>query len=379
VPGSVPSSGVASSVVLWAVAVLVLAARLVQARSAAVWSDDFDVYWRAGRAALDGAEPWVTGFVYLPASLVAFVPFGLLPLEVGRLCWLVLSAAAVVLAAVLVARRLGLRAPVVVLLVLLAFPTGSALQFGNVTAVQVLLVVALGLAVEAGAWGRAVLLLAAGIALKPILLPCVLVLLARRRWRAAGLAVLLPAVASVAVLALVGGVGSWYRQVRAGLRIAGDDPASADLTATLGRVDATTSAGPHIALGLAAVLAVVALLGVVLLAILLRRRRDADPTLVLGICLLATFVAGSVTWAHYPLLLLPLAAYLLARAALLARVLAGVAVACFLAPEVLVGEPIRAVPPPEVFTLLSVGLLLLVAALAADTARHLRPSRAVAG
>jgi len=61
---------------------------------------DFTIYWRTGRAVLEGGDPMtVADFIYLPAFAVAMVPFAALPLPVAAVIWQALSLAALLWAA----------------------------------------------------------------------------------------------------------------------------------------------------------------------------------------------------------------------------------------------------------------------------------------
>jgi hypothetical protein len=336
--------------VLLLLAVAVVAARVGQAASAPVFSDDLHVYRDAARAALDGGDAWVRGFVYLPAAVVAFLPMAWLPAGVAAWSWLLLSAAVVITGAWRLARWAALPPLAVVTAVFLIFPTESALQFGNVTALQFGLLVA---AVSAARANRTVALgwlLGVGIVLKPVLVVCLLVPTVRRQFGTVAAALVLPVGLSVVVLAVVGDAGGWLRTVRAGLDVAGGDPASADLGSTLARLHAPTVVTGIVVLG------VVGLAALALRAVL---RPGADAAAALLVPLLVVMLLGSVAWAHYPLLLVPLLVERL-RAGKSARLLAAAAAVCLVLPEVLHRAPLTAVPPAGLFLVLTVGLVLLL-------------------
>jgi arabinofuranan 3-O-arabinosyltransferase len=355
----------AGRLALWTFAGLVVVLRVVQARSAFVWSDDFTVYWHAGRAVLDGADPWVPGFVYLPGSVVAFLGPGLLPEGIAAGVWLAASVLAVLVAAVLVAWWNRLPVPVVVAGTFLAFPTESALQFGNVTAFQLLLLVASVAAARRGAWGQVALWLGIGIALKPVLVPCLLILLLHRRWRALMIALAVPLGASAAVLLAVGDVRGWVDAVRRGLDVAAADPASADVGSLADRLG--LSGVPRTSAWLLVAVLVVA----AAVLVLVRSRR---PVVWLLVPLLPVLLLGSPSWAHYPLLLLPLVGALVAAGGV-PRVLAGTGVVAWVLPEPVSGAVLRAVPPADVFGLFTLGTVLVFAAAVAEAVRP----RAVVG
>lgn len=341
------------SSVLLLIALAVVAARIAQAADASVSADDLDVYRGAALAARSGAaSAWVPGFVYLPAALVAFAPLAWVSAAVATEALLLLSAAVVTAGAWRLARIVDVPPLAAVALVFLVFPTESALQFGNVTAIQFGLLVA---AVEAARAKRPVvlgLLLGVGIVLKPLLLACLLVPVVRRRYATLVPAVMLPAAVSGAVLLVVGDAAGWLRTVRAGLRTAAADPASADLGSTLDRLHLGA-----VASGLVVVL-VVALAGPALRSAV---RADADPARMLLVPLPVVMLLGGVAWAHYPMLVLPLLAERF-RAGGAVRGLAIAAGVCFALPEVLHGGLLTAVPPGRLFLVLTVGLVLLLAA-----------------
>lgn len=349
----------AGRLAVWALAGAVVVLRVVQARTAEVWSDDFTVYWHAGHAVLTGADPWVTGFVYLPASLVAFVPLGALPEGLAADLWLAASVLAVLASAVLVSWWNRLPVPAVVAGTFLAFPTESALQFGNVTAFELLLLVAAVAAARRKQWGQVALWLVVGIALKPVLVPSLLILLLRRRWRELAVALVAPLAVSGVVLLVVGDVAGWIDAVRRGLRVAAADPASADLASFADRAGLSGAARPSLLL-VGAVLVVAAAV-----VVLQRSRRHVGW---LSVPLLPVFLLGSVSWAHYPLLLLPLVASQIAARGL-PRVLGLAAVVAWLSPELVTGALFRAVPPADVFGLFTLGLLLVLSAALAEALR----------
>lgn len=339
-------------------AAVVVVARVVQARTSLVWNDDFHIYWAAARAALDGADPWVPGFVYLPAALGVLLPVGLLPEQVAGTVWLIGTAAAVAFAAAAVARRYAVGVPAVLLLTFLAFPTESALQFGNVTALQLPLLVGAVLSAEAGRWSRVGLLLGVLFVLKPVLLPCLLVVVLRRRWQAVGLALGVPLAASAGVLLVVGDPGAWYRAIRTGSAVAAADPASAGLA---------TAPLPLAVVGAGALLAA----SVALATAWWVSGAARPPGVAVGLLfpLVALFLIGPVTWAHYPLLLLPMVAELWSRGGKV-RVLAAAAVGCLVAVEPVVGGVVRAVPPTSAFLLVTASLALVAAAVVVDVVRR---------
>jgi len=280
-------------------------------------------------------------------------PLGLLSFRLVRELWLVGGLACVLGTVVPVARRLRLPVAPSVLVAFLAFPTVSALEFANVTLLELPIVALIGVAVAAGRWRRVAVLLLVGIALKPVLAPCLLVLVRHRRWRELIGVLLGLLVLDAAVLGVVGDAGGWLRQLRAGLATAGADPASADLGSLADRAHLPR------AVVVLMILAVLALAGVVF-------RRAADPALVVAAPLLVAFLAGPVAWAHYPLLLVPLVMTLVARPGLGGRFLAVAALLLFTAPELVAGHLILTVPAARLFPLITggMGLLLLAAALA---------------
>lgn len=349
----------------WLLAAAVLAGRVVQVRTSAVWGDDLMVFWRAGRAAADGANPWVPGYDYLPAALIVLAPLGLLSFRVARELWLVGGCVCVAMTTAFLARRLGLPPAGSVVCAFLAFPTVSALQFANVTLVELPVVALLAAAVGAGRWRRAAVLLVVGIAVKPVLVPCLVVLVRRRRWRElagvlGGLVVL-----DALVLAVVGDAGGWLRQARSGLAGARQDPASADLGSLAGRLHLP---GP---VELACAAFVVALTLVVLW-------RTTDAVVLVSLPLIAAFLVGPVAWAHYPLLLLPLVGWLVARGGRAGRGLAALALVLSMSLEPVSGHLIRTVPPAGLFGLLTAALVVLLAAAALGTPGRARVRAAAA-
>ncbi len=92
VRGSASTGGVRIGPALWIAAVVFTIAAVLAVRHA----QDFEVFWRAGRRFVTGADlfPGTDGFLewrYLPATALLFLPVAPLPLAAARLAWLALS------------------------------------------------------------------------------------------------------------------------------------------------------------------------------------------------------------------------------------------------------------------------------------------------
>jgi hypothetical protein len=263
-------------------------------------SDFAATIYNPGRDVLAGHSPYpaaelsaIAGqrtFVYPPTMLAFDVPLALLPFDVARVVWVVACAAG--LAGAL--RVLGVRDPRCYALALFSVPSIQGLALGNVT---VLLVLLLALAWRyrdhAVAGGLAVGLL---VAFKLLLWPLFVWLLATRRLKTAGAAVVFGAGAVFASWALIGfkGMADYPELVRlVGSATAGPRSLtvatlahSAGLSETVGR-------------GLQWVLAFL-LLG---LAARLVRGEDGDRR-AFSVVVVAALVLTPVMWLHYFLFLL---------------------------------------------------------------------------
>jgi len=259
---------------------------------------DFRIYRLAGRAVLHGQSPYMSpqsilahgsgGFVYPAPAAWAMVPFSLLPFTLAALCFTVLTVGAVIGSLWL----LGVRDLRCFGVALLMMPVSTAITTGTVST---LLTCAAALV-----WryrDRVVLpavALAGSLMLKPLLWPVAIWLAATRRWRAAGLTLLVTAVGMTAAYAAlqINGLESYPALVKATTAVEGG--VSYSLYGLLSQLGAPFP------------LVASYLIGAALLVAVWVVRRDECLSFVIAIA--ATLALTPIVWVHYfSLLLIPLA------------------------------------------------------------------------
>jgi arabinofuranan 3-O-arabinosyltransferase len=195
----------------WAVAVAVGAAALTY-----LWLRPFagDLYpdWVAVRAFIHGAPAYVDNgtpfrFQYPPSFLILFAPLGLLDFPAAKEAFLLVNTAAIVAAAVICLRLFGIswRSRLAALVILgLSLSTGVLVTLiqGNVNGFLVLGEAAALLAAARGRWSLSGLFLGLTLAVKPALVPLLIVPVLYRHWETvmiAAAAVIVPSAAALAV------------------------------------------------------------------------------------------------------------------------------------------------------------------------------------
>ncbi|MFM9369350.1 glycosyltransferase 87 family protein [Streptomyces sp. Da 82-17] len=208
----------------------VLAGMVVRVgRAAGGGGMDNAIVVRAARVWLDGGSPYADPhFLYLPSAVLAAVPEVLVPAGVLRYL-----APAVVVGALLVGwasalRLYGIpwRSRFAVLglggLALGFAPFGHLVQLGNWTVVSAAALPLALLLAHRGRWTGAGAVVGAAVAVKPLLVPVLLLFVLARRGRALAVTVLVPAVASVlAALAMPDPAGFFTRTLP--FLLSGDD------------------------------------------------------------------------------------------------------------------------------------------------------------
>lgn len=146
-----------------------------------------------------------TNLLYLfpPSSLLLLWPLGLVPLKAVSLAYLVAEATSIIAAAYISIRLFGIplksvMAPIVFLLVTFAPPTLDELRWRNVDGIVVLVVVGALFAMSRSKWAAGGLLLGLAFSLKPTALPLLLLPLLYRQWKSTAIALVIPAVLTVA-------------------------------------------------------------------------------------------------------------------------------------------------------------------------------------
>ncbi|MCA6094582.1 DUF2029 domain-containing protein [Streptomyces sp. SCA3-4] len=281
---------------------------------------DNAVVVRAAQALLEGGSPYADKrFLYLPGAVFAAVPQTFFPERVLFYAVPVVTGAFVAVGAVLALRIFSVRADsrlaaAMVVGIALFLPFHSLVFLGNWTAASALAFPAALLLARRGRWSGAGMVVGAAIALKPMLVPMLLVFVLARRWRALAWAVALPVLLSLAAASAMPRPGLFFTRTLPFL-LHGQDayarPYDASWPAVLPRFGV-----PHT---LAFALAAAA--GVVVLGFAwLRWRRGGAPGLQLVECasllMLAAFVVSRPSFLNYALVVAPsLAASVVERGA----------------------------------------------------------------
>ncbi len=272
---------------------------------------DLSVYRYGGRAVLDGIALYdvddpVTGlpFTYPPIAAVLMVPLALPPEWLVAALWTGASVAALAAVVVVVRRSLGLAAAgwwvaLVVVGSLALEPVGQTLAFGQVN-LLLMLVIVVDLLAPKRRWSGALLGVAAGVKLTPLVFVVLLVLVGRR---SAALRAVATFVATVAVGFAVmprGATSYWTDGLVDPSRVgppwlAHNQSVTGALTRLLDREPPTL-----LWLAVAGPLAV----AVVLVAAAWWRR--GDPVLAVGLASIATLLASPTSWSHHWVWAVPL-------------------------------------------------------------------------
>jgi arabinofuranan 3-O-arabinosyltransferase len=217
-PSHEPSWQTRAALFFWPISALTA---LHQVRDTLVTSPggDFIPVWRAARAFVNGSEPYrVDGFVYPPSAVLLFAPFGRLTFGHAHLLVHLLNATCLLAAAVVALRlfRIRLSSPVAAAIVFALFisaPGRLTLYLDNVDG----LVLATGMfaflaAVEG--WPTAAgTLFGLGLAIKPVLLPLVVLPLLAKQWRMIAAAGVVPFARCLLVLPVLPGAASFVTDV----------------------------------------------------------------------------------------------------------------------------------------------------------------------
>ena len=180
---------------------------------------DLGVYLAAARDYLHGVDPYsqrhlgFTDFIYPPSSLPMLAPLGLLSIRTAEVVFMVATTLAAVAAVPVALAAAGLNwrswlTPAVILVVSILEPVRNAIWIGQVNTVVLLLEVLALLAACRNRWSWSGAILGISFALKPVLLPLIILPLLLRRSRAVAVCVVV-----MAGLLLVGAATTthWYR------------------------------------------------------------------------------------------------------------------------------------------------------------------------
>lgn len=164
---------------------------------------------KAARALLDGGAPYADKrFLYLPGAVLAAVPEALLSDAQVRLLVPVAGVVLVLLGWLLALRIFGIRASsrfAVLPVAALPFfaPFHNLVTLGNWTLASVVALPLTLLLARRGRWTAAGVVIGLALAVKPMLIPCVLLFVFARRWRAVAAALAVPlAVSALAALVM---------------------------------------------------------------------------------------------------------------------------------------------------------------------------------
>jgi arabinofuranan 3-O-arabinosyltransferase len=206
---------VAATIVFWAASALtwgLLLLRIDRTDSELGW--DLVTVWRAEGVFAHGGQPYnraaTAGRLYLypPSSLLVLRPLAVLSLHEVAVLGLISTAAlawgtVVVTSAALGRRWWGLTSAVVVFALRWAQPMVAELKLDNVTVICTLALAVFFLLMVRGHSAAAAAVIGLSLAVKPLLLPVVVVFLLARKWRDFGIAVAIPAVLNAIAFAVV--------------------------------------------------------------------------------------------------------------------------------------------------------------------------------
>jgi arabinofuranan 3-O-arabinosyltransferase len=303
----------ATAVGVW----LAAAAVLVFQVSRPLTGLDVHVYWSAATRMAHGISPYTDPrFVYPPFAAVLLAPLGHVSWSVAKLLGAGVAVGAIVATILLSARAFGVqlrnwRVAAMTAVVVTGHLFYTATSLGNLSAFIAMLLAGFYLASARGNDWAAGALLGASLAVKPLLLPVVVVPMLWGRWR-----VLLATALAAGGLTGLGALivpHSGLFVTRALPDLFRAHPASYDpLNSTLSSVGHLVGAPTGFVIALRVLAVLVAALVVV--AVRLRRHRlDALGAVTAGsAALLAQFCVGGLTEDHFLLTLLPLLVTLVA-------------------------------------------------------------------
>lgn len=274
---------------------------------------DLVTCWRAARVFAAGGQPYslaATGnrlFEYPPSALLFFRPIASLSQHqvgvLGLVGAAVLMWATVMCAAAALGRRwCGLTAALVLVALCWAVPMTSELNVENATVVCALALAVTCLFIVRDHWVAAGVVIGLSLAVKPLLLPVLLVFVLARRWRALGVAIIIPAILNAVAFAVVTDPGQVWQKLPGVL-----DRSGSGVMLNSAWVDVLRSFDVP---GAVSILIRVATVGVTLVAAWWTWHRLADRALSVvmtaGVLLIGTYLAGGLSEDHYMLTLVPL-------------------------------------------------------------------------
>lgn len=319
-------------------------------------------------------------FVYPPSALLLMLPVGFISFAVARYAFELIDVVAVLAAGYIAVRLFGFERqsaviPLVAIVLLVAAPATDAIETLNVSCLVALFGSMFLRSISRPDDGQAGVWLGLSLALKPMLLPLIVVLALARRWRAAFIALVIPVGGSTLALIFMRRPGSLVRDIAANVQDNSINRYNISLEQTL----AVLGAPPVYRIG--ARLLVVCLAGAVFWLIW-RRSTDAHLRWVelASVAMIGVMLANSFTWAHYALVLVPLMISALHRDSVARSGLACVALAVTFSPDIwanhLLGEVIGGdldqlrYAPALILLLLAMGVRALALARGAHLAER---------
>jgi arabinofuranan 3-O-arabinosyltransferase len=366
--------------VLWLLGLLGLAGRIVIA-SRSEGADLLQV-WSAVHDFLHHLPPYrprpsVLPFNYPPSALLLLAPLGLAKFASVKAAFAVINALAVAVAAWLC---LGLfdipwrsaAGGALLVAVCLFSPVIETLDTGNING--------LVLAGEAGAllaasrhrWLTAGALLGLSFAIKPVLLPLLLVFALWRRWAAAALALAIPVTLSAIAFSLATGAGQYLTDTVPALA-AGPSGGQSENVALRGAVF-LMGMPPELGTGLRLLLLLVAG-GVTWRCWRAPNDRAIEMVEVAGLILITTFLGHSFAWPHYAVYLLPLLVSVVHPASPMRTWIAAAGVYAIGAPDLRLWLSAGAAGSVLVHLRFTVGFILLFIVVATALWRATRPGQ----
>ncbi len=232
-----PASWVLRAVALGLLAVL--GAQMYRTSPNVGMDNDFVV--RAARTFLDGGAPYTDRrFLYLPSAVLAAVPEALL--SRGQLRMLVIGVGqAAVLAGWWASLRIfkvaaGSRLAALGVVGLVFFePFRNVVNIGNWTLASVVALPFALLCAQRARWGAAGLVVGLALAVKPMLVPLLLLFVFARRWRALAVALVVPVAASVLAALMMPRPGMFFTRTLPFL-LHGQDAFARPFDASLGMI-----------------------------------------------------------------------------------------------------------------------------------------------
>jgi arabinofuranan 3-O-arabinosyltransferase len=347
------------------------------AHAAATPGIDFVHVWRAGHQLLGGGGSYADPlFTYPPSAALLLAPFGAFAYGTAKGLMLAFNVAGIASAAWLMLRMLGKHREwrwlaLATLFLGASDATGSTWANGNINGGLVLLEVLAIDAMRRDRWRRAAVLIGISLALKPVLLPIVVVFFARRKWAALAISLTIPTSLSLVGWVVIPDAHRFVTVVVPFLM------QGAQLTFN----DSLVGVGYMLGLGgftVAVMRAVVAGLAVLALVPPVRKSRKSPTSdflyVEIGVALAATFLVSPMSETYYTLYLLPSVAWMLATRRRLVGVLVTIIIVCFTTLR-LAGLP-GPVPHSTLLAIRpSVGWLALLVCLASTSFRLPRTTR----